>query len=54
MAKRGGWDVVVGWVKTALPMVRDREQTVAERALEGVAALVLVPLADASAAGKVW
>jgi hypothetical protein len=53
MAKRGGWDVVVGWVRSALPMVRDREQTVADRALEGVATLVLAPLADASAAGKV-
>jgi hypothetical protein len=51
-ASRGGWDVVVGWVKNGMPMVRDREPTVADRAVEGVARLLLVPMADASMAGK--
>jgi len=52
VAQRGGWDVVVGWVKTALPMVRDREPAVADRALEGVFNIVLQPMADGSKGGK--
>ncbi len=51
VAQRGGWDVVVGWVRHVLPMVRDREPTVADRAVEAVALLLLAPMADGSARG---
>ncbi len=39
-------------MKTALPMVRDREPTVADRALEGVVSILLQPMADGSKGGK--
>ena len=39
-------------MKTALPMVRDREPTVADRALEGVVSILLQPIADGSKGGK--
>ena len=52
VAQRGGWDVVVGWVRHVLPMVRDREPTVADRAVEAVALLLLAPMADGSARGS--
>jgi len=52
LARRGGWDVVVGWVKSAVPMVRDREPSVADRAFDAVALLLLMPMADNSVAGK--
>ena len=50
MAARGAAQVLLGWVTHALPMVRDREAAVADRAAEGVGAVLLVPMAAAAAA----